>query len=225
MNEKPDSDCCCPADVDPRIARYFDRRNQRRRTGAEKYQMGSVTRGLLDALVELGPKNHTVLEGGCGPGALVVGLLEAGASSGTGIDLSSEAIEYARQRATDAGVSDRATFIVGDAAIAEQPPHDWVVLDKVICCYPDMDGLLRRMIAEAKSVFAFSVPVSSGWRGALIKGYLALESAMLRVLRRPIPAYIHPIGEIEGRLYSAGFASVRSENLGFWHVGVFARAA
>jgi magnesium-protoporphyrin O-methyltransferase len=216
-------DCCCPADVDPRIARYFDRRNERRRTGKEKYEVGNVTRRLLDVLVERGPAGHSVLEGGCGPGALLVGLLQAGAVTGTGIDLSPEAIEYARERAAAAGVTDRAEFKVGDAALVEVPAHDWVVLDKVICCYPHMEALLDRTTAEAKGVFAIAVPISWGWRGLLIKGFLAIEGTFNRLMRRSCSAYAHDIRLIEARLRSAGFGSVVSENLGMWHIGVFAR--
>jgi magnesium-protoporphyrin O-methyltransferase len=216
-------DCCCPADVDPRIARYFDRRNERRRTGAEKYEMGNVTRRLLDRLVEQGPAGNSVLEGGCGPGALLVGLLEAGAASGTGIDLSAEAIAYAHQRAAAAGVADRSDFRVGDAALTEVPAHDWVVLDKVICCYPHADALLERTVAEASSLFAFAVPVSWGWRGAVAKTFLAIEAGTLRLMRRACPGYVHDVSVIEMRLRSAGFDSVVSENLGMWHIGVFAR--
>jgi SAM-dependent methyltransferase len=219
----PAADCCCPGEADARIARYFDRRNQRRRTGAERYEMGNVTRRLLDALVELGPAGRSVLEGGCGPGALLISLLEAGADAGTGIDLSPEAIEYARERAANAGVSDRTEFIVGDAAATRAAPHDWVVLDKVICCYPHMDALLERTVAEAKSVFAFAVPVSWGWRGALIRAFLRVEAIVLRLLGRPCPAFVHDIGRIEARIRAAGFSSLRSENLGLWHIGVFAR--
>jgi SAM-dependent methyltransferase len=219
----PPTDCCCPAETDPRIARYFDRRNKRRRTGAERYEMGNVTRRLLDALLELGPAGRSVLEGGCGPGALLISLLDAGAGAGTGIDLSPEAIEYARERAAKAGVTDRAEFIVGDAALTRAEPHDWVVLDKVICCYPHMDALLERTVAEAKSVFAFAVPVSTGWRGAASKTLLGIEAVVLRVFRRPCPAFVHDIGRIEARVRAAGFSSVRSENLGLWHIAVFAR--
>lgn len=221
----PTTDCCCPTEADPRIARYFDRRNQRRRTGAERYEMGNVTRRLLDALLELGPAGRSVLEGGCGPGALLISLLDAGAGAGTGIDLSPEAIEYARERAAAAGVGSRAEFIVGDAALTEAEAHDWVVLDKVICCYPHMDALLERMTAEAKSVFAFAVPVSWGWRGAASKTFLGFEAVVLRLFRRPCPAYVHDIRRIEARLRSAGFGSLRSENLGLWHIGVYERGA
>ena len=120
--------------------------------------MGNVTRRLLGALLELDPGGHSVLEGGSGPGALLIELLRAGASSGTGLDLSPEAIELARERAEDAGVADRATFSVGDAATTANALHDWVVLDKVICCYPDMDRLVANTIPAARSVYAFALP-------------------------------------------------------------------
>lgn len=231
MNERDEEQpieiggCTCPADVDPRIARYFDERNQRRRSGAERYQIGNVTRHLLDALIELDPQDHSVLEGGCGPGALLVELLSAGATSGTGIDLSAEAIGFARERADGAGVGDRATFVVGDAATARNEAHDWVVLDKVICCYPDMDRLLVNTLAAAQSVFAFAVPISYGWRGAIARLVLGFEGALLALFRRPCPGYVHDIAGIESRLRAAGFASIRREALGMWHIGVFARPA
>jgi SAM-dependent methyltransferase len=217
--------CNCPADVDPRIARYFDRRNRRRRSGQERYEMGNVTRRLLDALLELDPSGHSVLEGGCGPGALMVELLRGGASSGTGIDLSAEAIGYARERANEADVGERAAFVVGDAASTENAPHDWVVLDKVICCYPDMERLLGNTINAARQVYAFAVPVSYGWRGPVARLVLGIEAVLLRVMRRTCPAYVHDIGQIETRLRAAGFASIRRESLGMWHIGVFARPA
>jgi SAM-dependent methyltransferase len=218
------AESCCPADADQRIARYFDRRNQRRRTGAEHYAMGNATRWLLDTLIDLDPTGHSVLEGGSGPGALLIGLLSAGATAGTAIDLSAEAIAYARERAEAAGVIDRANFIVGDAATVPAEQHDWVVLDKVICCYPDANGLLRQTIAEARSVFAFAVPVTYGWRGVIARLLFGAEELVLRLVRRPCPAYLHDIRGIEARLRDAGFGAVRSEDMGMWHVAVFARA-
>jgi hypothetical protein len=40
-------------------------------------------------------------------------------------------------------MTERAEFKVGDAAVTEVEPHDWVVLDKVICCYPHMEPCSR----------------------------------------------------------------------------------
>src|SRR5262249_49356232 len=131
--------------------------------------------------------------------------------------------QYARERAAAAGVTDRAEFKVGDAALVEVPAHDWVVLDKVICCYPHVEALLARTTSEAKGVFAFAVPISWGWRGAVVKIFLATEGAFNRLMRRACSAYAHDIPTIEARLRSAGFGSVVSENLGMWHIGVFER--
>lgn len=223
LPDETEASCNCPADADPRIARYFDRRNERRRSGAERYQLGNVTRRLLDALLERDPTGQTVFEGGSGPGALVVELLSAGASSATGVDLSAEAVAYAAERAAGAGVGDRARFVVGDAATLPLAQHDWVVLDKVICCYPDMERLLANTITAARSLYAFALPVSYGWRGLIAKVAFVTEEIVLRLLRRPCPAYVHDIGRIEARLREAGFKSVHREALGMWHIGVFAR--
>jgi SAM-dependent methyltransferase len=217
--------CNCPADADPRIARYFDWRNERRRTGAEQYEIGKVTRHLLDALHELGPTGHSVLEGGCGPGALLVELLSAGAASATGIDLSAEAVGFARERADQAGVGDRATFVVGDAASTANEKHDWVVLDKVICCYAHMDRLLGNTVTAARSVYAFTLPISYGWRGVVARLVFGCEGVVLALQRRPFRGFVHDIGHIESRLRAAGFASIHRESFGLWHIGVFARPA
>jgi hypothetical protein len=50
-----------------------------------------------------------------------------------------------------------------------------------------------------------------GWRGALIRAFLAVESAVDRLMRRACSAYVHDIRVIESRLVSAGFGRVLSE--------------
>jgi magnesium-protoporphyrin O-methyltransferase len=165
-----------------------------------------------------------VLELGCGPGALLVDLLGAGADRATGIDLSPEAIEEARQRATEAGVSERVELAVGDASRVALAPHDWVVLDKVICCYPEVDALLDNSIPAARSLYGFALPASYGWRGAIARLALGIEAVFLAVLRRPCPAYVHDVAMIERRLVDQGFRpTFRSTASTFWHVAVFER--
>lgn len=217
--------CECPADIDPRIAGYFDRRNRRRREGVETYVTGNVTRRLLAALRRAEPQGRSVLEAGCGPGALMVELLEAGAARATGVDLSTEAIEYARQRSAEAGFAERTTFAVGDAARLPLERHDWVVLDKVICCYAHADSLLANTIGAARLLYAFAVPASYGWRGGLARLVGWFEDVTNSLRGRPCPGYVHDVGQIEGRLQDAGFRSVQREMVGLWHIGLFRRPA
>lgn len=164
-----------------------------------------------------------MLELGCGPGELLVALLQAGAARATGIDLAAEAIGEARASAEASGVGDRATFAVGDGARLPLEVHDWVVLDKVLCCYPDVAGLLRNSISAARQVYAFAVPVSYGWRGAVAKAALGLEAVVLRLLGRPCPAYVHDVAMIERQLGAVGFEPAARTVHSYWHIAVFAR--
>ena len=213
--------CDCPADS--RIAGYFDRRSRKRQEAGQRYEPGAVSKALHEALIAEGPAGRTILELGCGPGAMLVALLSEGADRASGVDLSPEAVEEARRRAEEAGVASRADFSVADGAHAALTPHDWVVLDKVMCCYPDVDALLGNSIPVARHLYAFAVPASYGWRGAIARAALSLEAVALAILRRPCPAYVHDVAMIERRLTEAGFRPVTRHTSSFWHIAVFAR--
>lgn len=69
---------------------------------------------LVDFLVAEEPS--TVLDVGCGWAELLLRVLEAAPTArGLGVDLDEEAITGAHRHAVDRGLSDRATFEVGDA--------------------------------------------------------------------------------------------------------------
>lgn len=54
-----------------------------------------------------------ILDLGSGSGDFLIGFCRSG-MSGYGVDLSAEAVAYANQKASEAGVNDRARFIIGD---------------------------------------------------------------------------------------------------------------
>jgi SAM-dependent methyltransferase len=214
-------ECCAPA-TDPRIARCFDQRI-RTRADAGPPPLHPVSRHLLEELADVAATRPTVLELGCGSGALTVGLLESGAARGEGIDLSPASIAVAQARAESAGVADRTRFLVGDAASVPLDEHDWVVLDRVICCYGDVDRLVGRSSAAARRRYAFTVPVSNGWRGAAKRAWLRLQAATSRWRGHPCPGYVHDVNRIERTLEGAGFRPLRRRRFGLWYVAVFER--
>jgi SAM-dependent methyltransferase len=218
-----DSDCCPPA-RDPRIAARFDQLTEERTKGGVLPEMQPTTRRLFKQLSDVGQLKPTILEAGCGSGALLVQLLESGAIRAEGVDLSKGSLAAASRRAEAAGVSDRATFTQGDAARLALAQHDWVVLDRVICCYPDFDALLANTIPAAGRRFAFSVPTSRGLRGLMNRLIWALE-ARWETIRNGCPGYVHSVDEIESRLRQAGL-QLRSSTTGWiWYVAVWERAA
>jgi SAM-dependent methyltransferase len=195
---------------------------ERARTGPPP--LHEVSAELLTALGDLGDPPPSVLELGCGSGALSVTLLERGAAFVDGVDLSPGSLEVARNRAARAGVDDRASFVLGDAASVALAPHDWVVLDRVVCCYADVDRLVARSVAAARRRYAVSVPVSAGWRGTLKRALLALEAVTARWRGTPCPGYVHDVARIEAAIVAAGFTRLRGSRSGMWQVAVFERS-
>jgi SAM-dependent methyltransferase len=181
-----------------------------------------VSRALYERLAQLGFAGRSVLEIGCGYGRLLVGALVAGARLGTGVELDPEALDEARERAEEAGVAGRSTFLAGDGAELELAPHDLVVLDRAICCYADGDRLLDRSIAVTRLGYAMTVPESRGLRGAWNRVVYTV-GAGLDYVRGDEPVYLHDVRRMERRLSAAGFALDHAERIGKWHLGIYLR--
>jgi len=217
---RPDPDCCPPAD--PRIARQFDARYDGWTEDEGFPEIVDVSGAILDLVRDTALRRPSVLELGCGTAALGVALLEMGAASLTGVDLSPASIDLARQRADAAGFAASATFEVGNAVATSAGPHDWVILDRVICCYGDAATLVERAISLAGERIAISVPESRGWRGLLNRPLWLAEFAWDR-WQGGCRGYVHDLRPIERRLAAAGFTPAGSDRIGLWHVGIYDR--
>ena len=220
---RPESPDCCPRpSADPRIARQFDARYDGWTPDEGFPELVDVSGAILDLVRDTALRRPSVLDLGCGTAALGVALLEMGASRLTGVDLSPGSIDLARQRADDAGFGHMSAFEIGNAAETQVEPHDWVVLDRVICCYGDADGLVGRAIDLAGERIAISVPESRGWRGLVNRPLWLAEFAWDR-WQGGCRGYVHDLRRIERRLSEAGFAPAGRDRIGLWHIGLYDR--
>jgi SAM-dependent methyltransferase len=209
------------------VARYFDRRaccapGAGEVTGG-RGRLGAVSRTLLEMLDDAGVVGRSVLDAGSGQGSLAVALSQRGAASVTGVDLSPASVAAARRRCEQAGVA--ATFTVGDASTAELEPHDVVVLDKVVCCYPDVDALLANTLPATRSVFAVAMPPSRGPAGTLSRLAVGAENGWRRITRDPFRAYVHDELAIARTLQRAGLIRTRVRHRWTWQLAVYERRA
>jgi len=194
---------------------------------ARSRRLGKVSGDLLGGLDRAGLEGRTILDVGCGAGGLIFETLERGADTATGVDLSSASIEEARRIASERGLAGRATFDVADGARTALDPHDVVVLDKVFCCYADVEALLRNSLAASRSVYGFATPPSAGVRGAVQRALAAIENAWYRVRRRRFGSFrthIHDVGVLDARIRAAGFEPAYSHRRLGWDVLVYRRA-
>jgi magnesium-protoporphyrin O-methyltransferase len=130
----------------------------------------------------------------------------------------------ARDRFEQAQLSDRVRLSVGDAARVTLESQDWVILDRVMCCYPDIERLLANTLPAARRLYAFTVPSSRGWRGVLARVEEWLENAWNSLRGRPCPGYVHDLDLIERRLASAGFQLRHRDHQRLWHIAIYERS-
>lgn len=214
--------CCQPTD---RIARHFDANVGDLVATGRASELSDVSNGLLRLLLAAGPSGKTVLELGSGRGGLLLRLAEAGASRVTGVDLSAASLDFARRRFQEAGLADRGRFELGNAALAALEAHDWVILDRALCCYPDLDRFLSNSVPAARLLYAFSVPESRGLRGGMARVSWSVENVVDRFRRDACPGFVHDLDRIASGLGSAGFRRTAHEPLRLWNLAVYERTA
>ncbi len=213
MSEEPER--CCFDDWAP----CYGKRARTRR-------IGGISKDLLVGLEAAGLDERSVLDVGCGAGGLLFDALERGAATATGVDLSRASITQARAIASDRGLAARTSFEVADGAVAVLAPHDVVVLDKVFCCYPDVDGLLANSLGAARSVYAFSVPPSAGLRGSVRRALAWMANRWYRLRRRRFggfQTYVHDVGMLDSRVRAEGFERRSSRRRFGWDIAVYVR--
>lgn len=203
------------------ISCCFDEESKSMLEGYRKNGLGHTSVRIANVLAKRGLAGRTVLEPGCGFGALTIELIQRGANSGVGVDLSPKMVELARTLAREKGVSGLASFEEGDAAVADLVKSDIVILDAVFCCYPYATSLVDHTVSAASQYYAFSVPDDRRLATRFLRMFLPLQGVIFR--RDGFRFFIHPTQVIRAGLEAKGFRLVSSEKAGWlWSVFLFA---
>ncbi len=189
---------------------------QYRRTGPDR-----TTAWLIDGLRAGGVEGLTVLDIGAGVGAVHQELLASGASTATDVDGSPAYVAVAREEAARRGTSDRVRHEIGDfVQLADRiEAADIVALDRVICCYPDMEALVSLSVARARRRYGLVFPRDTWWAraaGVVLNGFY-------RLTRQAIRIYIHRTAAVDAIVATAGFSPRLQRSSLFWQVFVYDR--
>lgn len=201
---------------------FNERRAKRQLKRYRKRGPDKTTRMLVDALRAAGIQDASLLDVGAGIGVVHHELLASGARSAVHVDAARPHIALAREEATRQGHAQQVTFVLGDfVGLAKDiSTADVVTLDRVICCYPDMEKLVASSATKARRLYGAVFPRE---RRAFMAA-LALQNFLWKVLGNPFRAYIHPIAAIDAALRRQGFTPRSVSDTFLWRVAVYARS-
>ncbi|MHA2166247.1 MAG: methyltransferase domain-containing protein [Candidatus Hodarchaeales archaeon] len=185
----------------------------------QKSGVNKTTRILIDQLVPLVEENSSLLDIGGGIGAISHELSRTGISKLINVDASKAYLHVAQTEADRFGYGEKSSFYYGDfVTLASQiPSTDLVTLDRVICCYSDMQSLVTKSIERTKNYYGIVYPRDSWWVKFGIFGLNLFQ----RVKRSNYRSYVHDPEAIHAIIHAHGFKRVFKRNKGIWIVEVF----
>lgn len=213
---------CCSSSSCQGTERFFTRWARKyaktyRKNGPDKAQ-----RMLLDGIRRVRNDRAELLDIGCGVGVLHLTLLREGATRATGVDVSEGMLKEAKRLAWEQGVMDRTVYVLDDFTriSGDVAEADITMLDKVVCCYEEVDTLLDRSLNKTRRVFALTHPHNS----FLVRLGFLLQISLCRLFRSAFRPYWHDWQRVRSVITAHGFEPVYTGSTFFWDVLVFQRS-
>jgi len=214
------SSCCKPGDYD----KIFDEKKARSKASdyARKGLTGHGPR-IVDFIRAKAPPGYTLLEIGGGIGDLQLELLKTGAARATNVELATQYESVASELIHDRGLDDRVDRRLGDFVREADaiPDADVVVMNRVVCCYPDADALVSAAADHARRFLVMTFPVDRWWtRLGLAVGNIcfALRSDSFR-------AYVHSTSAVLATAQRHGLRPVEHSRGFIWQLIALERTA
>jgi len=214
------SDCCTPKGY----ARVF---SEKTASGeAKRYRrkgLDRVSRRITDFIKRRGVGGKTLLEVGGGIGAIEIELLKAGMAQAVNVELTPTYEAAASELLAEARLADRVDRKVMDFAETgtEVEPADIVVMNRVICCYPDMPKLADAAAKRARVMLVMSFPNDRWWT----RLGLTVANFGLRVVRMQFQVFMYSPDLILAAVERHGFRTALNQRGLVWQLAALERNA
>lgn len=188
---------CCGAN------KLFDTKEAEK--SSKKYLQKGVkgaTKQLIKMMAPQVKSGESLLDIGGGIGAVGLELWKDGINFYTSVDASTGYQHEAKKLFDLQGIV-RTKFVTGDL-VEEAPhiePHQHVALDKVICCYPDMQSLLKAATERCTKQIGLVYPIG----GIFSKFFSGMANIYLRLTGNAFRSYIHSPSDVATFMETSGF--------------------
>jgi magnesium-protoporphyrin O-methyltransferase len=180
-----------------------------------------TTRLLLRAIGRPRDRAMTLLDIGGGVGAIPHELLAAGLARAVLVDASAAYLEIAGKEAIRRGHGERFRHYHGDFVdlAGALEPADIVTLDRVLCCYPDMERLVEASAAKARHIYGLVYP-RDRW---ITRIGMALVNLLLRLRGGAFRTYVHSTVAVEAAVQRCGLERRFHGHTFLWQIVIYAR--
>ncbi|HJU51080.1 MAG TPA: class I SAM-dependent methyltransferase [Acidimicrobiia bacterium] len=213
-------ECQCPNDYE---AVFSERAARETAARFRRRGLTGTSRTIVAQLTDLGGRYSSVLEIGGGLGEIPVVMLERGlADHATNVDLATNWEKEALALLSERGLQERVTRVCGDFVqlAPTLPRSDLVILNRVVCCYPDWRSLLDQAASRARGHLVFAFP-----RGGWLRPVLSMENLWHRMRGRQFRAFIHPAPAMMTLLENAGLRQIADDRSYLWRTALVSRTA
>jgi hypothetical protein len=191
-----------------------------RRRGPDK-STRLLVEALRLALDDADAKAATLIDVGAGVGAIHHELLDGRVVRAVHVDASSAHLAVAREETERRGHGGQVEFVSGNfVSVADEvAPADVVTLDRVICCYDDMPGLVSRSAGKAMRFYGAVYPRELTW----MRIGIATINVVQRLKRSSFRVFLHRPSAVDAALRAAGLERLTLRRTFGWEVVVYAR--
>lgn len=207
-------DCCRATDL------QFDKKGAKEDLHRyRKHGPDQTTKLLLEGLKESDLTDKTLLDIGGGIGVISHELCSRAIDRVYLIDIASSYLEVAKEIAANRGNQDNFTFIHGDFVekCDRLPAADVVMLDRVVCCYPEVRPLVTKSAEKCRKWYGLSYP-RYNW---FIRAADRLKNGLRMLTGNRFRTYIHPEEVIHQLLVDSGFERVYDRSTLIWRVNMY----
>jgi predicted methyltransferase len=210
---------CCQCQA---IEERFDR--EKAAGKVRDYQQDGLpteSQSLVDALVKQGIDGYTLLDVGGGIGALAIELIKQGMTRATINEASTGYLEAAAAETERQGLAERVTLVHGNVVAMgdDLPPADVVTLDKVVCCYDDMPGLIQATLARAGQLYGLVYPRNN----LLARIGFGFENLGSRLKGSAFRLFVYRTREVDSLIRQHGFQMRECRTTSIWQIVVYGR--
>ena len=211
-------DCCQYQGIESMFDKKSAKRDLKRYL---KKGPSTTTKILLNAVNKIGVQGMTFLDIGGGIGAIQYALIKWGALNGVSIEASSAYIDSIKEETGENNLTEKVVFKHGDftTIASDLNSSDIVTLDKVICCYDDMNRLVDLSSKLARKIYAVVYPRDNWWT----KLFLPIINFYPKIKGSSFRLFIHPTNKVEDIIIKNGLKRIYNTTRLFWQVAVFIR--